>query len=326
MVFRQTGQRVGVWICLLSGWSEQAHPAACCARSSANPSLIITDDRAQCNLSVSVARVIAEPGALGRPVRLPDTRTENSQSVRLDVTTLASNLVPGWGSPRWQGGLSLQLASRQVITPARSGAGAGLGDGRLHLGYEYLPARVYSTWKPRGYVYLSLTLPLGRSAFEVADPTQATGQGFYSLSLGTLLTRRFARWDIYLALEGHLSFARSFNLPTMFVHSQGSSVQISPGPGASAGLGIGYSPGAGPVRLGVRVQPRVDGPRRRTLNDQPRMLSSIQSVDLGLDFSYLISPSDSILLAYTDQTLLGPAANQNLSRIFSILFTHRWER
>jgi outer membrane scaffolding protein for murein synthesis (MipA/OmpV family) len=52
----------------------------------------------------------------------------------------------------------------------------------------------------------------------------------------------------------------------------------------------------------------------------------VTNCDVGLDASYLLTPLTTMMLSYTDQTLLGPAANSILNRMLGVSVQYRWER
>lgn len=292
---------------------NQAWSAPCCARSSATPVLIVGDDQSQINFGIALGNVVAEVTEEGIPYFKSADTNEVTQTYRMDGATLLSD--------RFQVGASVNLVNHTVMRPDASGSDMGVGDSRISFGYEVLPRWTYSSWKPQGYLFTVLTLPTGRSVYESQRPTLSdiTGNGFYSVSLGTLMMKRWGRWDAFVIPEGHYSFSRTFQ-------NNDQNIQIVPGFGGSIGVGGGFSPGEGSFRFGLRVQPRYDQARLAPSVDGDGQGAPITLCDTGLDVSYLMNDTNTLLFSFTDQTLLGSPINTNLNRVFALNFQHRWER
>jgi hypothetical protein len=276
--------------------------------------LIVGDDEALVNFGVSLASVAAEPSNSGVPIWMDPSTSEVNRTLRLDGATLVSD--------RFQMGASLMMISHQIKTTASSDTTTGFGDVRLSAGYEFLPLWTYSPWRPKGFLFSVLTIPTGRSIYESQAPvaTDVTGNGFYSLAVGSLLIKRWDIWDIFLIPEIHYSLNRTFQ-------NYGETFQVEPGIGGSVGVGGGFSIWDGDLRLGLRVQPKWDQSRKITSVRQPANGNSwMSNNDVGLDVTYLLSSNDTVMISYTDQTLLGPASNINLNRVVAVNFQHRWER
>lgn len=272
----------------------------------------------QVSLGLALGNVVAHIGDDGVPQFGSSQNSDISQAYRLDVTALLSDRV--------QGGVSVPVITYQVSRSGLRESSTGLGDVKLSLGYEILPSWSYSSWKPQGFLFTALTLPTGRT-YEGSQQklaTDVTGSGYYSWSVGALFLKKWVAWDVFLVPETHYSFSRN-------LEDAGGAYRLSPGFGGSMGLGFGISPGSGSLRLGLRIQPRVEQALKQSfpgLGEEgvARSGPMIATCDTGIDASYMMSSADSVSVSYTDQTLLGPALNSNLSRSLGINFQHRWER
>jgi hypothetical protein len=273
----------------------------------------VGEDEVQLNFGMSLGSVVAEVSDEGVPVFGSPSTSENNQLYRLEAAMLLSDRI--------QAGVGFNLVSHTVSRPARTDSMTGMGDFRMSLGYEILPSWTYSNWKPQGFLFSVVTVPTGRSSYESESPTAAdvTGNGFYSLSVGSLFIKRWSLWDVFLVSEVHYSLPRMFEVAEQALLAE-------PGVGGSAGLGVGFSPGGGSLRIGLRLQPRIDQARYIQSMDSGLPRGVQANCDTGLDFAYLLTSNDTVMLTYTDQTLLGPAVNSNLSRVFGFNYQHRWER
>ncbi len=294
--------------------NQQSWGAACCARSSATPTLILGEDSAQVGVGASVGAMVAEASEDGAAIfRSPHT-SDITQSFRMDGAFLLSD--------RWQAGLSVTMTQHRVSQSRINDSTFGMGDSRISLAYEWLPSWTYSVWRPQSYLFTTVTLPTGKSVYDSNSNLAAdvTGNGFYSFSLGSIFLKRWVIWDVFFMPEVHYSLPRDFAMDSR-------NIRVFPGFGGSMGIGGGVSPGAGPIRLGMRIQPRLDQARLIPAVDaRAQERSVLASCDVGFDLSLLIGTQDTIMVSYTDQTLLGPAMNSNLNRSLGVNFQHRWER
>lgn len=286
--------------------------APCCSRTPSAPNLVLGDDEAQFSLGYSLSKVVAEPAEDGAPIYVAPDSSEILHNYRLDGAILLSD--------RFQMGGSFSLVNHRVSREDNSDSGFGMGDLRVSLGYEILPSWTYSEWRPQGYLFAVVAFPTGRSIYESQSPTAAdvTGNGFYSLSFGSLFLKRWSVWDVFLMPEVHYSLPRTFQNDT-------ETQTIIPGFGGSIGAGLGWTPGSGIFRIGARIHPRIDQ-GRSIPHSNVSSTALLSLMEVGADASVFITSTDTIMLSYTDQTLLGPAQNSNLNRIFGISFQHRWER
>lgn len=294
---------------------QTARAAPCCSANAAAPALISGDDQAQVSLIGGNTSIIGDAPVEGTPIFRSSNNNETLQTVNLDGAILVGD--------RWQLGAGASLIRRSFSQPGFNNAATAFGDIRMDAAYEALPEWSFSTWIPKGYVFMQLIIPTGKSIYETVLPggVDAVGRGFFTLAAGSLFLKRWSSLDAYVMPEMHYAFTRTFTDPTT-----GGPFTISPGLGASFALGLGYSPGGGNFRIGARVQP-MWGDRKTVNTAQGERLTAYQlSWDAALELGYLIATDWSLTASYTDQTLLGPAVNSTLGRTFSVAVQHRWER
>lgn len=290
-------------------FASSAHAAPCCAGNAAAPAIISGDEQAQLSVLVSHSSVIGEVEGEGEPVFWNGDQHVVTQTVRVDGAILLSD--------RWQLGAMIPMVQQDVQSSGVGNTGTALGDIRLNAAYEALPEWSYSSWKPRGYVFAQLIVPTGNSVYDSTDlgMVDAAGNGFYTVALGSLLVKRWSSWDASFVPEVHYGFRRRFS-------EEG--ITVNPGVGASALLGGGWSRGA--FRVGARVQPQYSAPKQTT-TDAGQSMSIYQFAwNAGVDLTYMASDEWSITGSYTDQTLVGPAVNTQLSRTFALMLQRRWDR
>ncbi len=73
-----------LWVGFFLGFSGSAKAAPCCARNAATPMLIVGDDRAQFNVGLALANVVAVADEEGIPTFGAPQNSEALQTYRLD--------------------------------------------------------------------------------------------------------------------------------------------------------------------------------------------------------------------------------------------------
>ncbi|MGE0615053.1 MAG: serine protease spb1 [Bacteriovoracia bacterium] len=290
---------------------SEAAAAPCCGGSASLPTLITGDDQAQLSFSVSRASVIGDAPAAGLPVFRSSRDAETTETLKLDGAWMLSE--------RWQAGASLPVLWRARETTTSSARSQGLGDVSVSAAYEFLPERTYSVWRPRGFFFLQSTLPTSPSIHDAVAPylVDARGRGFFSVAGGAAFVKVLGNWDLLLTAELHRAFARTFQ------DADGSITRFFPGWGGSALLGAGWSPGGGAFRLGLSFAPVFEG--AITSEGGVNTTSSSQLVwNSSAQFAYAFDEAWATNVAYTDQTLLGPARNVSLSRTVIFSLQKRW--
>lgn len=293
--------------------------APCCGALSATPTMITGDDSAQLSVSFAQSEVVGDAFATGLPVFRAEGDDELSRTLRLEGAFLVSD--------RWQVGASLPLTQRSRSTPKLEASSTGIGDIGINAAYEALPEWVYSAWKPRGFAFAQVLLPTGGSVHDAATEgaplaLDARGRGFYSLGAGAVFIKAWSSWDAVAMAEAHHAFPRTFGAGTP------EALKVTPGWGASAALGSGYSLASLPLRIGASVSPAYEqGLRSESAAQNGPSTSEPQLVwNTSAQIGWAVTRSASLNAIYTDQTLLGPANNVSLNRTLALTFQQRWER
>lgn len=294
-----------VFLCVCSAVSyQQTNAATCCGGGFAQPSIIAGDEAAQLTFTTSYSDVIEQVGADSFWNR--DALEESSGTFQLEGALILED--------RWQLGAQLPLVRRSK----KESTSTGLGDVQLLGAYEYLPDWNYNPWRPKGIVYIQLTVPTGVSNLESTEQlqTDSFGRGFWTLGLGTLLTKSIDHWDVFANLEFHHSFARDF---------ENNSVRgtLDPGWGFRSSFGGGYN--LGDFRLGTSLAWSVEDPVD-TLGTIESSGTVQRFVTASLSGSYLVNQSWAVTIAYNDQTWFGDPINTALSRGVSLSVQKRWAR
>lgn len=276
--------------------------SACCGGAFALPAVITGDDAAQFSLSYSQATVLADVGADG--VWSKRDQEDLTQILKIEGARIFFD--------RWQGGFSLPVQNRRMEV---QGSSAGLGDAVLQVGYEYLPEWEYNPWKPRGVGFMSLTLPTGKPFEEAVledGGLSSRGRGFWTLGLGTILTKVHRAWDVNAVFEAHRSFEKNW---------QGNSYQ--PGFGGSVALGAGWNKNN--LRLGSAIAWNQEDPIDvRGVNHFNGQVQRYATASLSA--SYVFPGNWAGTISYADQSLFGEPSTASLSKSLALVLQKRWSR
>lgn len=279
--------------------------AACCGGGIPVPALVLGDEKANLSSTFSYSNIGTDVTADG--IWQHRQIAEQAQTFRLDSAHIIGD--------RFQVGASLPIIRR-----ARADESAtGVGDVAVNGGYEFLPEWDYSPWKPRGFAFLQLTLPTGRSIYEATDLNQidSRGRGFWALGTGFTLTKIRGPWDGILLTDIHRSFSKEAR------GTVAGDLQLSPGWGGSLTIGAGRT--YKDLRLGASLAwiyedaTKVSG---AVLSDG--VLSRYAAAALSL--IYTPSREWSGSLSYSDQTLFGSPTNTPLARAIQVSYQRRWPR
>lgn len=295
--------------------TAQSWAAACCGGGSAIPSILTSDDQRQISGSYSYSQVDTDVFTNG---------VWQKRSVD-DVTKIYKLEAAQIFADRYQTGFSIPIQTREK-SGQEGGTSSGLGDISLQIGYEYLPDWDYNPYRPKGIGFLTLTTPTGKSIDASSDGRglDSSGRGFWSLGLGTVLTKSWVfgqqAIDCNSIFEIHRSFSR---------HAQQSEMsgELNPGYGGSFLFGSGYS--FSNWRIGASVSWMHEDPIQFK-PDSVIVASSPGATQRNatgtLSTSYLFADLWSGTISYSDQTVFGDPTNSTLNKSFALVLQKRWAR
>lgn len=278
--------------------------AACCGGGFAAPSIISGDEKAQITTSYSLTEVTIN-NVDSRGIWRKWDEKQQVMVMQLEGAHLISD--------RWQMGMALPVIQRSHFNEQHS----GLGDVSVSLGYEYLTNWDYNPLKPKGIGFIQVTLPTGRSKAESEiGGLDSRGNGFWSLGVGTLLSKTLGTFDVFGIANVRHSFSKSIS---------GRYVQgtLQPGWGGSVGVGAGYNIKA--FRVGTSLTWFYEDPI--DIEGSTTYLGSVERYATAMfSISYLSSTQWATTVSYLDQTLFGSPINTSLGRTISVLVQKKWNR
>lgn len=283
---------------------------ACCAGGSAGPTLITTDLKAFVRGSYSYRNVVGDAGSTPPYVFRSEDDHESSKRFVLESAYLVSDAV--------QVGASIPLVSQTRKISDNSVDATRLGDVAVTLGYEFLPLKTYSLWKPQGLLFLQHSFPIGESTYTSQKKYQvdAVGKGYHFTTVGMSLLKGLPSFDVNLTTEVHKGYSRN-------VSNGVERIRLNPPWGGTTSVGLGFLIKRWETYLSltnsffyeegmtVKTPEKIRSQSKKNWNTQ-LMISRPFFQD------YVVSA------VYFDQTLLGPARNVVLGRGFLVQLQKNW--
>lgn len=291
-------------IFILLAWNS-AWSAACCGGGLSFPTIIVSNDKAQFSASYGHTQVSVD-NVDAQGIWRRWEQHQNVQTIKLEGAHTISD--------HWQTGVSIPVMTRQYGGTSYS----GLGDLATSLSYEYLSNWNSNPYRPKGIGFIQGIIPTGKSrADSEVGGLDSRGNGFWAIGAGTLLTKSWTVWDVFVLLEWHRSFER--NISTSLVQGQ-----VRPGRGSNLGFGFGYNWAI--YRAGFNLTRTQEDPVETQLLSGSSWRGEERLDTMTLTFSFLQSEEWSWTLSYSDQTAFGDPLNTSLGKSLGIQLQHRWAR
>ena len=287
------------------------YAASCCGGADSLPGIITTDDRAAFTFSHSQTEVMADVSKTSQTT----FRAQGNNELKKVYSINGSYLINEY----WQfgGATSFVKKERETLNGLYEES-QGIGDLKFHGAWEFLPELSYSKWKPRGFLFSEVNIPLAPSVHDFKDPmaTDSRGQGFYSLAIGSAFIKVIGDFDLLYSPKITYLLSRTFKDPVL------GQQKITPTPWTQNTFSGGYSPDFAALRLGISLTHVYKGPKKTDISEG----LDEYYWDSALSLSYLDSSKNiSYTMSYLDQTLLGKVKNTDLSRGFSVSLQKRIE-
>ncbi len=290
-----------LYIILSSVFASNLFGAACCGGGLVNTFLITGDDKAQINSSYTFNKINVDIDQNG--YWREREFSENIESFKLEGAHIFLD--------RFQGGVSIPIIKRSRLGQSS----AGIGDITATLGYEYLPDWNYNPLRPKGIGYINLIMPTGVSLGEATENflLDARGRGFWTLGVGTFLTKTFGSFDFFSDLGIHRSFNQSYEKEVTLIPGWGENI--------SFGGGINFSK----LRLGASIAWVFEDPILvRGKTNSEGSLQRYTSLDFPV--TYFFSNEWLVVAKYSDKGLIGSPLNTSLDKSFTFQIQRKWPR
>lgn len=292
---------------ILTLFSHAVFAASCCGGGSSFPGLITTDSKAQLSLSSTYLNEVGKAKQRDQYVYYNEDKKRESLQSLLSASYMTSEFS--------QLSLNLSYVQRQYEQGDYNEKSHNLGDSEISFAYEFFPEKEYSWWKPRGFIFLSLTLPTGKTNYQSSELlySDVSGKSQWALAIGGAFTK----------VNGPFDFQGSFKVAHRFKESF-SKVKVAGSEFLSTLLSVGYSPRKSSFRFGASHIYFFE--TKRSVINGPKETETFDEYyhELALSSHYMLSDEFSTGIIFADQTLIGPVQNTSLSRKITIQILKRW--
>lgn len=281
------------------GFSHQAEGAACCLGGGGSSPLMTDLNQAELRISGSYSSVVAQSFG-DEPLLFWDG--QRSQTTWLWTPSLGYRFAEDWQV----GGSFDHVAQSYVFEGGGQESSSRLGDTRLMLAYEWLhPSPSFKPW-PQLFLSLEVLLPTG-GGLEVGE-----GQGASRLGLHAF--KRFGALRLSGDIRHSFFYPRSVGEIRLLTREQWNWSLGLLRSQAWSDWGYGLLL-ASTQRQGLRSESPLAGLRQGS--DELFYEVTVYVIrSLGEQWT--------LNLSYSDQTILGPIKNTNLSRSLGLMLTHAW--
>ena len=283
-----------------------AFSASCCGGGSSSSVIITGDNQQELSLGYSYRNDIGQTDNQA-------LASLNDNSIK-DHQFLYSLQFARMLFDRFQTSIKMGVTSKELDKQHRIEKKSGLQDIELQSTYEFMPEYTYSKYKPRGFGYLKLSVPMSKSLYDSESQlfSDVRGSGLYSLAPGLFFLKKISALSLKSGFEYQYYFGKRFSDSTLSDYYK----LVIP-------FGASYVLDQHPVVLSITS----------TWNYQTskNLVGFIQSEspseyfwDLNLSSTYRLSDAAGISLSYSDSSLIGKSVNSPLYRIIGLSYNYGW--
>lgn len=296
---------INLFITLL--FSQKIFAASCCGGGSSSSMIITSDNRREISLGVSARTDIGQTDQNG-------WSTFNNDQI-IDSRTNFNFQYGEQLSENFQMGIKTSIAEKHVKKSGKNEKNQGFTDLELQTTYEYLPEYTYHPYKPRGFLYAKLSIPLSNSIYDSQSTilSDVRGSGLYSTSFGNFFIKKLDLFTLKLGLELTRSFAKNFSKYKIYGFNR-----------YTIPLGIAYAFNQSDFSIGfTNTFSYTDEKKFRGNNLSNSHFERFW--DSNIFFNY--SPNRQVIygVSYSDSSVFGDSINSPLYRSVALNYTYAQE-
>ncbi len=283
-------------IIFLTIFSFSTYASSCCGGGANIPNIILGDHQWEAKINYANSTVTSEAGVDGK-IHNINSKNEVTETIAIKGSYLLSSY--------FQFAIDLPIKKRTVESQTKTTSTTEVVDPSLQLTWEFLPELTYNLLKPRGFLFFKQLFPNGNSIYSYDDPllSDSLSRGVFESTIGLALFKVIYDYDYSVTLESHYGFSKTID-----------EKRVEPGLGYSASIGAGFNPNA-TNRFGVSLTYWQDSPVKIDGNQGEKKYY----LSTSFNYSYMFTRS-SVVLNYSDETLLKTAKNTNLTKAISLTY------
>lgn len=284
--------------------SKNAFSSSCCGGGSSSSMIITGDNKAEISLGYSYRSDLGQTNKEGFSI----LNNKNIKDERQNIIFLGEYQI----LELWQLASKFTMVDKNLHKSGLREKNFGLGDIEFQLTYEYLPAYVYSEYKPRGFFYGKLTIPTSKSLYDSQSNIFADvrGTGLYSLSIGNFLLKTFNTLTLKITTEWSHFFGKTYSQYKLHDYEK-----------FSIPLGIAYTPLHSAFTFGLTDTFSYQAEKKFT-GDAQLKSSHEYFWEVNAFINYSTNRNEIWSLSYNDSTLIGKNVNSPLYRTIGFNYSY----
>lgn len=186
-------------------FSQKILAASCCGGGSSSSMIITSDNRREISIGFTSRTDIGQTDQNG-------WSTFNNHQI-IDGKSIFNLQYGEQVAENFQLGVKTAIAEKHVKKSGKDEKTQGFTDLELQTTYEYLPEYTFHPYKPRGFIYTKLSIPLSKSIYNSQSSilSDVRGSGLYSASLGNFLIKKLDLVTLKVGFEFTKTFAKQFS-------------------------------------------------------------------------------------------------------------------
>lgn len=277
-------------------FSYTTYASSCCGGGANIPNIILGDHQWEAKVSYANSTITSEALVNGK-VQPVSSKNEITETLSLKASYLLDSYL--------QFAIDIPIKKRTVESNTRKSSTSEVIDPSIQMTWEFLPELTYGLIKPRGFIFFKQLFPNGNSIYSYDDPllSDSLSRGVFESTVGFAFYKLIYDFDYSLTLESHYGLERTID-----------DKKVKPGFGYSSSFGLGYSPNT-KLRLGSSLTYWQDS----AVEINGKKGENKYYLSTSFNLSYMFE-SSSILLDYSDETLLKIAKNTNLAKAITLTY------
>jgi hypothetical protein len=283
------------------------HASSCCGGGSSSSLIITGDNKAEMSLGYSKRFDIGQSNQDGFAVLNAEKNLDHSQNINFQSEYQITDRV--------QLGTRFSIVDKSIVKSGMKENTKGLSDIEIQSTYEYLPDFTYSEYRPRGFVYIKLSIPTSKNLYNSTSSvfSDVRGTGIYSLSAGNFFIKKINSYTFKLTFEWSHLFGKSY--PYFKSHDYDK---------FNIPLGLAFTPLNTDFTFGLTDTFNYQFGKK--LSGEINSNSPYEYFwDLSLFVNYSPNRNDLWSLSYSDSTLIGKSINSPLYRTIGLNYTYAIE-
>lgn len=284
--------------------TSNLYAASCCGGGSSSSLILVGDNVQEYSLGLSARNDLGQTDSVGWSTFHNDSVIDRQNAFNFQLQRQVTE--------RFQLAFKSGVVEKNIQKQNRHEKTTGLSDIDLQATYEILPEYTYSPWKPRGFLYHKISIPMSKSLYDSRSSifSDVRGSGLYSASLGIFFIKNISNFTLKTTIEWQHFFGKDFTNTSLQDYDK-----------FMLPLGLSYALASVPIAVGAGANWSYQTPKRfqgavSGTSDKEYFW------ELNSFVNWVVTREHAMGLSYSDSTLVGKNINSPLYRSLSLTYTN----